>query len=274
MKKTVLITGCNNGIGRVTAKYFHAKGWNVAATVRENSSQDDELNALDGMLVAQLDVTKEETIQSAIKQTVERFGRIDVLINNAGCGVYGILEAIPESDIRKQFDVNVIGTLMVTQNVLPHMRKQKEGVILNVSSMAGKVTFPLGTLYHGSKFAMEGMSEAMSYELESIGIKVKLVEPGMVNTNFASRAAGFLNFDRIPQEYLPFVGRCMPAMQKLSANHCEPITVTETIYQAATDRSNQMRYIVGEDAEQLISTRMEMNDDTAYLSMVKDMVGL
>lgn len=273
MKKTILITGCNNGIGRVTAKYFHTKGWNVAATVRTNPKQDQELNALDNMLVAELDVTKEDTIKAAVKATIGRFGKIDVLLNNAGCGIYGVLESIPESDIRQQFDVNVIGTLMVIQNVLPFMRAQGEGIILNVSSMAGKVTFPLGTLYHGSKFAVEGMSEAMSYELESIGIKVKLIQPGMVNTNFSARASASLNFDRLQKEYYPFLAKCMPAMQKLQANHCEPIKVTETIYKAATDGTNQMRYVIGEDAQQLITSRMQMSDD-AYLSMVRNMVGL
>lgn len=273
MKKTILITGCNNGIGRITAKYFQAKGWNVAATVREESAQDAELKALDNVLVAQLDVTKEDTIKSAVKKTMERFGKIDVLLNNAGCGVYGVLESVTEADIRRQFDVNVIGTLMVTQNVLPHMRKEKEGLILNVSSMAGRVTFPLGTLYHGSKFAMEGMTEAMSYELNSIGIKVKLIEPGMVNTSFSARASASLNFDLIEKEYLPFLAKCMPAMQKLSSNYCEAVTVTETIYEAATDGRNKMRYVVGDDAKQLINSRKELQDD-GYLSMMKEMVGL
>ena len=107
MSKTILITGCSSGIGRMTAKYFQEKGWNVAATVRKNPEQDEELNVLDNVLVVQLDVTKEDTIKSAVKATIDRFGRIDVLLNNAGYGSYGILEATPENAIRKQFDVNV-----------------------------------------------------------------------------------------------------------------------------------------------------------------------
>lgn len=273
MNKTILITGCNNGIGRLTAKYFQAKGWNVAATVRENSEQDAELNALDNVLVAELDVTKENTIKSAVNATIERFGQIDVLLNNAGIGVYGVLEATPKDAIRKQFDVNVIGTLMVTKKVLPYMRRNGGGIIINVSSMAGKVTFPLGTLYHGSKFAIEGMTEAMSYEMEGIGVRVKLILPGMIRTNFSNRASTFVNFDPSQREYQPFLMKCMPGMQKLSANPAEPIIVAETIYQAATDGSRQMRYIVGDDAEQLITSRKEMNDD-AYLEMVKSMSGI
>ena len=115
MNKTILITGCSRGIGRMTAKYFQEKGWNVVATVRSNPDQDTELNALDNVLVVALDVTKEDTIKSAAQATIDRFGKIDVLLNNAGYGSYGILEATPEKAIRMQFDVNVIGTLLVSK---------------------------------------------------------------------------------------------------------------------------------------------------------------
>ena len=169
MNKTILITGCGSGIGRMTAKFFQEKGWNVSATVRGNPQDDAELNALSNVLVTALDVTDEKTIKASVAQTIERFGKIDVLLNNAGYGSYGILEATPESAIRMQYDVNVIGALMVTKNVLPHMRKAGEGIIINISSMGGKITLPMGTLYHGSKFAVEGMTESLSYELEAIG---------------------------------------------------------------------------------------------------------
>ena len=142
MNKTILITGCSTGIGRMTAKYFQEKGWNVAATVRSNPEQDEELNALDNVLVVALDVTKEDTIQSAVKATITKFGKIDVLLNNAGYGSYGILEATPEKAIRMQFDVNVLGTLLVSKNVIPYMRKEGKGIIINISSMGGKMMMP------------------------------------------------------------------------------------------------------------------------------------
>jgi len=123
MNKTILITGCSTGIGKVTAKYFQQKGWNVAATVRKKSEEDEELLALDNVLVEELDVTKSDTIKSAVEATINRFGSIDALLNNAGYGAYGVLEATPESVIRQQFDVNVIGLLNVTKAVLPYMRK-------------------------------------------------------------------------------------------------------------------------------------------------------
>ena len=218
-------------------------------------------------------MTKEETIKSAVAEGIEKFGKIDVLLNNAGYGSYGILEATPEKAIRMQFDVNVIGTLLVTKNVLPYMRKEKDGIIINISSMGGKITFPMGTLYHGSKFAVEGMSEALSYELESIGIKVKMVEPGMINTNFAETTASLLNIDPTQTEYAPFIEKCLKGMEQAGSQHSEPIIVAEKIYEAATDGKDQLRYIAGEDAEQIIAARKQM-DDFEYLAMMKEQIGI
>jgi NAD(P)-dependent dehydrogenase (short-subunit alcohol dehydrogenase family) len=273
MTKTILITGCSSGIGRITAKYFQEKGWNVVATVRKDPAADTELNALDNVLVTELDVTKEDTIRTAVAQAIDRFGKIDVLLNNAGYGAYGILEATPEVAIRTQFDVNVIGALLVTKNVLPHMRKAGEGTIINISSMGGKITFPLGALYHGSKFAVEGMTEALAYELEAIGIKVKLIEPGMINTNFAETTGSLLKIDPTQTEYMPFIEKVTAGMQAAGAKHSEPIVVAEKIWEAATDSSNQMRYVAGPDAEQLIAARKQM-DDAEYLAMMKGQMGL
>jgi len=273
MSKTILITGCSTGIGRMTAKYFQERGWNVVATLRSNPQGDTELNALDNVLVAELDVTKEDTIKAAVAKSIERFGHIDVLLNNAGYGAYGILEATPESAIRMQFDVNVIGALLVTKNVLPHMRARGEGTIINISSMGGKITFPLGTLYHGSKFAVEGMSEALFYELEAIGVKVKMIEPGMINTNFAETTGSMLKIDPAQTEYLPFVEKVTAAMQEAGTQGSEPVLVAETIWQAATDETSQLRYIAGPDAEQVIAARKAMGDPE-YLAMMKAQMGL
>lgn len=271
--KTILITGCSTGIGRITAKYFHDKGWNVIATVRSNPEADEELNSYDNILVTTMDVTKEDTIKAGVKAGVERFGKIDVLLNNAGYGSYGVLEATPEKAIRMQFDVNVIGTLMVIKNVLPYMRKQAEGTIINISSMGGKISFPLGTLYHGSKFAVEGMSEALSFELEAIGIKVKMVEPGMIKTNFEETVNKNMNVDPDQTEYGPFLQKVVVGMQKAGSQNSEPIVVAEKIFEAATDEKTQLRYIAGADAEQIIAARKQMNDDE-YMGMMKKTMGL
>ena len=273
MTKTILITGCSSGIGRMNVHFFQEKGWNVIATVRSKPEEDTELNALENVLVAALDVTKPNTIETAVAAGIERFGAIDVLLNNAGYGAYGIIEATPEHKIRMQFEVNVIGVLNVTKAVLPHMRAKGEGVIVNISSMGGKVTFPLGTLYHGSKFAVEGMTEAMSYELESIGVKVKLIEPGNIRSNFAETTLGNLDIDPNQTEYAPFIEKITAGFAAAAAESSEPIIVAEAVWQAATDGTDQMRYIAGADAEQIIAARKTM-DDTEYLAVVRSNMGL
>ncbi|MEM6269608.1 MAG: SDR family oxidoreductase [Bacteroidota bacterium] len=273
MKKTIFITGCSTGIGRMTAQYFQERGWNVAATVRAHPEADTELNALENVLVTACDVTQEATIQSAVAQTVDRFGKIDVLLNNAGYGGYGILEATPERAIRQQFDVNVIGTLLVSKHVIPPMRKAGAGTIINISSMGGKITFPLGALYHGSKFAVEGLSEALSFELEAIGVRVKLIEPGIINTNFEATVRQNLHVDPSMEEYGEFLQKVMQGMQQSANQGSEPLLVAEKIYEAATDGKDQLRYIAGADAEQVIAARKQLDDD-AYMAMMKQQMGL
>jgi len=271
MGKTILITGASTGIGKTTAKLFHEKGWNVAATMR-TPTKDQELGGLDNMLVTRLDVTDPSSIEVAVAETIERFGRIDVLLNNAGYGAYGVLEATPTEKIRRQFDTNVVGLLEVTRAVLPHFRANGEGVIVNISSIGGKMTFPLGSLYHGSKFAVEGLSEALHYELEPIGVKVKIVEPGMIKTDFGGRSLEFTN-DEDLIEYQPFVGKVMAAMGSFGANASEPIVVAEVIHQAATDRTDQLRYTAGDDAAQLMAGRKAAND-ADFIGGIKKQMGI
>jgi short-subunit dehydrogenase len=234
--------------------------------------KETELTKLDNVLVARLDVLDHGSITEAVEAGIQKFGKIDVLLNNAGYGAYGVLEATPVEKIRRQFDVNVIGLLATTQAVLPHFRANKEGVIVNISSMGGKVTFPLGSLYHGTKFAVEGLSEALIYELAAIGVKVKIVEPGMIKTDFGGRSLDFSNDDSM-SEYQEVVGKLMTAMEPLAAAGSEPEVVAEVIYRAATDGTDQLRYTAGPDAEQIVASR-KAADDATFLKGIKDQFGL
>ena len=271
MGKTILITGASSGIGKATARYFQERGWSVVATMR-SPQKEQELKALDNVLVTRLDVQDPASIKSAIEAGIARFGKIDVLLNNAGYGAYGPLEATPMEKIRRQFDVNVIGLLETTKAVLPHFRANRSGVIVNVSSVGGKITFPLGTLYHGTKFAVEGLSESLSWELEPIGVKVKIVEPGAIKTDFAGRSFDLSN-DEGMVEYQPLVKRLTAILGDLMSMASDPSVVAKVIYEAATDGTNQLRYTAGEDAKVLMATRKSA-DDATFMKGIKERFGL
>ena len=177
MKKTVFITGASSGFGKESVRLFSEKGWNVVATMR-SPEKEQELTGLAGVLVTKLDVTDESTIASAVTKALSAFGQIDVLVNNAGYGALGVLEAASDEEIRRQMEVNFFGLIAVTKAVLPGMRAQRSGVIVNVSSVGGRITFPFSTLYHATKFAVEGLTEALQYELTPFGIRTKIIEPG------------------------------------------------------------------------------------------------
>lgn len=271
MKKTLLITGASSGIGKAAARRFQAEGWNVIATMR-SPEREAELSALDSVLVTRLDVLDVASIGAAVDAGLQRFGRIDALLNNAGYGAYGPLEATPLDKVRRQFDVNVMGVLATTQAVLPHLRHQRSGVIINVSSIGGKITFPLGTLYHGTKFAVEGLSEALHYELLPLGIRVRIVEPGMVKTDFAGRSFDFNN-DPALAEYQPLVGAFMSALGPMAANAAPPDRVADVIFRAATDTGDRLRYEAGPDAEQMLGAR-RASDDAAFIGSIRAQFGL
>ncbi len=271
MTKTILITGASSGIGRATARLFQAKGWNVIATMRDPDSESD-LTALERTLVTRLDVQDTGSISLAVEAALNRFGRIDALLNNAGYGAYGPLEATPLEKIRRQFDTNVIGLMATTQALLPHFRKQGNGVIVNISSIGGRVTFPLGTLYHGSKFAVEGLSEALHYELAPLGIRVKIIEPGRVKTDFGGRSFDFSN-DTSLAEYQPLVQALARALGPGSGEGSSPEAVAEIIFTATTDGTEQLRYEATPDAVQLLARRRAV-DDATFFSGVRNRFGL
>jgi NAD(P)-dependent dehydrogenase (short-subunit alcohol dehydrogenase family) len=273
MTQTIFITGASSGIGKAAAHYFHDKGWNVVATLRD-PAQAGDLAVLPRVLVTRLDVTDGASIATAVDAAHARFGGIDVLLNNAGYGAYGPLEAFDMEGIRRQFDTNVIGLLEVTKAVLPQMRALGEGVIVNISSIGGRMTFPLGTLYHGTKFAVEGLSEALHYELEPLGIRVKIVEPGMIATDFSGRSFDFRHTPELTA-YQPVVEKLFAVLgsPEMAATASPPSVVSEAIWAAVTDATPRLRYTAGADAAAYMAAR-SAQDDATFIGGVKAQFGL
>lgn len=242
MSKTIIITGASSGFGRETAKIFQEHGWNVVATMRSPESER-ELSELENVLVTRLDVQDPVSVQIGVKEAIQHFGRIDVLVNNAGFGLMGVFESATPDQIRKQYAVNVFGLMDVTRAVLPKMRRQGSGTIINISSFGGQVGLPFGSLYNNSKFAVEGFSESLSHEVSAFGISVKIIEPGSVATNFRNGVEMIKN--EVP-EYNPLMGNFFVRYQSTTAHlpKATPSDVAQTIYAAATDDKTQLRYVI------------------------------
>ncbi len=239
--KTVLITGCSSGYGLETARHFHAKGWNVIATMR--TPRADILPASDRLRVLALDVTDQNSITAAI----EASGAIDVLVNNAGIGMFGALEATPMTTIRDVFETNTFGVMAMTQAVIPQFRARRSGMVVNVTSSATLKPMPLVSVYTASKMAIEGFTASLAHELQTFDIQVKLVQPGYGPSTRFSENTGPRLAGLIPQAYAPFA-------QTIFAEMTNPSEVTvasdvaETIWLAANDTTGQLRFPAGPDA--------------------------
>lgn len=264
MNKTILITGSSAGIGKAAAQYFAARSWNVIATMR-SPEKETELTTLNNVFVTRLDVQEKAGMQQVIAEGIKRFGKIDVLLNNAGYGLFGPFELATDAQIKQQFDVNVFGLMHLTQAILPHFRENKAGTIINVSSIGGRITYPIVSMYHATKFAVEGFSESLAYELAALNIKVKLVEPGAIATGFDTAA----NFTGNPEitDYDSFVQGFLNLWGSKTQERTTPLQVAEVIYEAATDGSSRLRYLAGEDAKEL--TRVRMAGDEGYHAYMK-----
>lgn len=272
MKKTVLITGCSSGIGKTAAYYYAEQGWNVVATMRDVSMGADLAQA--GITVLRLDVQDKGSIARAVDQAISRFSRIDVLVNNAGFGLFGVFESIPDEKIRQQFDVNLFGVMDVSRSLLPHFRQNKAGVIVNISSGAGVFTLPMLSLYCASKFALEGFSEALSYELLPLGIQVRIVEPGgVVSTNFGQRSAAEAGYVHAVADYADFTSATAQVFAGLRQTRLgTELDVAKVIYQASIDDSEQLRYVATEDIKPLLQARRE-SCESDYIQLMRATFG-
>jgi NAD(P)-dependent dehydrogenase (short-subunit alcohol dehydrogenase family) len=270
MTRTVLITGCSTGFGEAAASLFAARGWNVVATMRRPKA-GSSLAALDRVLVTGLDVQDPASIERAIAAGIARFGRIDVLVNNAGFGMFGVFEATSRQRALEQFDVNVFGVMDVTRAVLPHFRANRAGVIVNISSGGGVYALPMTSLYNASKFALEGFSESLAYELEGLGIRVKIVEPGgVLSTDFARRSGAESALAEALPDYEPFVSAMRAMFGKLAASRAGATSeqVAEVIFTAATDGKAQLRYVATDNIKPWIAARRETSE-AEYMAFMR-----
>lgn len=275
MPKTILITGSSTGIGKETAKLFQAKGWNVIATMR-TPEKEEELTKFDNVLVNRLDVLDLESIEKAIQEGIAKFGTIDVVVNNAGYGLLGTFESMSRESLQRQFDVNVFGLFDVTRAMLPHFRANKNGLFINISSIGGRMTFPLTSPYNSTKFAIEGFSESLQFELAAIGVGIKVIEPGAIKTDFGGRSLDYQDNEDLV-EYVALRKKLKENAEKRAKSGKRKIStpdeVAAVIYQAATDGTTQFRYSAGLGAEKLLTDRKEMTD-ADFFAMIKKRAGI
>lgn len=272
MTQTVLVTGCSTGIGHSCVRVFQREGWNVVATLRRPEAATD-LGKLDNVLVTALDVTEPASIAAAVRAGLARFGAIDMVINNAGFGLYGVFESLADRDIRRMFDTNLFGVMNVIRGILPHFRSRRAGHIVNISSGGGIFSLPAMSIYCASKFALEGFSEGIYHELAAIGISVKLIEPGgVLSTPFDRAALERLAQVTPPAEYEPFLlalSKNMEGMRQQAKATADD--VAEAVFVAATDGTNRLRYVVTEDIKELVRLRHEVSEER-YMAFIREYI--
>ncbi len=272
MNKVVLITGASSGMGKSAANILNYQGYKVyAAARRVDQMKDLEEN---GILPISLDLTREDSMVEAINLILDKEGKIDILINNAGYGSYGSVEDVPLNEARRQFEVNLFGMARLTQLVLPTMRQQKHGRIVNISSMGGKIYTPMGAWYHATKHAVEGWSDCLRLELKPFGIDVVVVEPGGIKTPWGIIAADNLRKTSINGAYTKFAAQVADGMQKAySGDRLTAVDVLgKTIARAATEASPKTRYVKGYMAKASIAIRKWFGDrvfDKVIMSQFK-----
>lgn len=271
-QKVAVVTGSSAGIGNVTALALARNGFLTFATMRD-LGKSDEIKSIAAkeklpLRVRQLDVTDENSIKTAIQSILSDAGRIDVLVNNAGYGLGGAFEDLSMDELKAQYETNVFGLARVTQAVLPAMRKQGSGRIINMSSGAGRFGYPGGSAYVSSKFAVEGLSESLAYELEPFGIRVVLIEPGFINTNFANGMVFARKAQDPKSPYSQMMQMVTAVSGKLMENSSPPELVANLVVEAARSKTPNLRYLAGKDVEQWVAAKKSMSDEE-FQSMMK-----
>jgi NAD(P)-dependent dehydrogenase (short-subunit alcohol dehydrogenase family) len=254
--KTIIITGASSGIGLETALYFYARQWNVIATMRNPENRRTLLHEKGLPDLVHLDVMDGASIRTAIRYALDKYQGIDVLVNNAGYAVYGPFEATTPAQVMRQFDTNVFGLMQMTREFLPLFRQKPGGVLINVASIGGRIGFPLYTIYNSTKWAIEGFSEALWYELRPLNIKVKLIEPGVIKTDFYDRSMDITAIGEWSEAYGDIVKRGQKRSGEAALRRATSAQVVAgAIYRAARDSSWRLRYPVGLDAKALLLAR-------------------
>jgi NAD(P)-dependent dehydrogenase (short-subunit alcohol dehydrogenase family) len=253
MSNTIFITGASSGLGKATAKLFLQKGWQVIATMR-NPEKETELNQLENLTLLQLDVTDIPGVKAAVAKALS-IGEIDIVFNNAGYGLSGPLESTSEEQILRQINTNLLGTIWVTQAFIPYFRERGKGLFITTTSMGGLVGFPFSSLYHTTKWGLEGWSESMYYELKHIGVGIKTIAPGGIQTDFLSRSFDTSSHPAYDELLKRFLASADGMLFSTAAQ------IAEVVYEAATDGKDQLRYIAGEDAKGIIAQREQLGNE-------------
>jgi NAD(P)-dependent dehydrogenase (short-subunit alcohol dehydrogenase family) len=271
MKKVILVTGASSGIGKATALLLLQRGYTIYAAARRTEAMLDLQHA--GAQLLSMDVTDDDSMQSGIAEILQKEKQLDVLINNAGYGSYGALEDVPLSEARHQFEVNVFGLARLTQLVLPGMRARKSGLIINISSIGGKIAVPHGSWYHASKFALEGLSDCLRMELRQFGIRVVIVEPGAIQTAWNGIARENLQKVSGQTAYSALAARHVKMLAKGDERFgSKPSVIAETIEKAILSRNPKTRYAAGGGARLLLFIKKIMPDkmfDSLLMSQLK-----
>jgi len=270
MQKIAIVTGSSSGIGLETSVALAKDGYHTYATMRDvsKSSNLKEIVEKDDLSIeiTELDVDKESSIDSAIKKIISDKGRIDILVNNAGYGLFGCVEDITIQEVKEQFQTNFFSVVSLVQKVAPIMRKQGSGIIVNVSSVAGRIGFPGSPAYIASKFALEGLSESMRYELSPYGVKTVIIEPGAIRTNFMKNTKRATEKPESP--YKELTDKVISGIKMMAEMGTSPSEVAKTIIKAINDKEPLPRYIVGNDAQMFLEAK-KMKTDIEFENYIK-----